>query len=120
MTELKNPGTSDATGDVIYIPCGYAGGIETFPPAMSVWYRFDQTTVEDYVAISVELAWLTQELLGKGKRERRLARRLIRAAGRRNSRIGWRRFQIPYSKTVEVRTPEHPYRLRLMECNRWD
>lgn len=37
MTELKNPGTAEATGDAICIACSYVGDIETFPPAMSVY-----------------------------------------------------------------------------------
>jgi len=82
--------------------------------------RVNQKTAEDYVAISVELARWMQELLGEGKRERLLARRLIRAAGRRDSQTGWRKLQAPHSNAVEARTPEHPHQLRLMECNRWD
>jgi len=75
---------------------------------------------KDYAAFSVALARCTQELLGKGMRERLLARRLIRTAGRRDSRTGWRRFRMPRGNAVMARTPEHPHRLRLMECNRWD
>ncbi len=82
--------------------------------------RFDQKTAEDWAAISMELALCTQELLSKGKREWLFARRMIRAAGRRDSRKGWRRFRMPHVKSMEVRTPEHPYQLRLMECNRWE
>lgn len=82
--------------------------------------QFYQKTAEDYAANSVELTRLMQELLRKEKRERLLARRLIRAIGRRCSRIGWRRFQMSHVNAMETRTPEHPHRLRLMECNRWD
>lgn len=80
--------------------------------------RYDQTTAKDYAEDYAALEFT--RLLDEGKRERLLARRLIRAAGRRDSRIGWRRFQVPHRNAVEARTPEHPYRLRLMECNRWD
>ncbi len=98
----------------------FAGTTESTASATCEWRQIDLKTDEDYAVISVTLARLPQELLVQGKRERISARRLIRAVGRRESRIGWRGLRMPRSNAVQARTPEHPHRLRLMKCNRWD